>query len=794
MVKKVKRILTKGFKYLKKYGVFATAKKVIKTLYFRFICRNKTKQLKHLQSIVDLSKYKTVIVFENNFGWGKIMKQRPQQMAQGFADDTLVFYHSHEESDFEKGKRIRLIKPNLVVIDLGYFRDIVLQFLVDHYNKYLMVYSTDFIPYERIVEYEKYNYKVIYEYVDDLNEDLSGEVYAELFDRHKKMLNDKNVYVVATATKLKNKITESSERSVSLITNGVDYDHFKYDKYDVPADLQKIVSSYKTVLCYYGALAMWFDYELVKKLAQNKDYAIVLIGQDYDDTLKKSGILQEENVFFLGRKAYEELPKYACNVDICIIPFAINEITEATSPVKLFEYMAMEKPIVTTALPECKKYKSVFYSESHESFISNVEKAAAKVNDEEYKALERKEALENTWSSKAQEMVSFVNEQRTGGFFKKINSILSQRDFSRIVIWRSSFGWDVPLFQRPQHIARQLAKKDCLVFYEVSPKTDHVLSMQEIEPNLFLVNYENTEISCLLEESLAKQDKPAYIQIYSTNWNMSKKEMEGYISRGFNVLYEYIDDISPELAGTDTLPEAILEKYEYVMKNVQVPVVTTANKIYDDVVSKRGKENVAFACNGVDYEFFKDFSKEIEFDEQFLNIVNNGKINVCYYGALAKWFDYELIRKINKQNKYNIILIGIEYDDSFAQSKIGQLENVYFIGPKEYKQLKYYAQKMDVLTIPFVINSITQATSPLKLFEYMALNKPIVTTAMQECKKYQSVMAANDHDEFIAFLEKAAMAKNDKEYMALLDKEARENDWSHKADIIIDLLKQNEQK
>lgn len=789
---KIKRIFKKGFAYLKKYGFFKTFKKVLKTLYFRFIFRKKRTATNFLNDIIDLSKYNTVIIFENNFGWNKIMKQRPQQIAENLPDDVLMFYHSHEECDFDKKSCIKKINDNLVIIDLGFFRDSVFNFLANHHNKYLMIYSTDYIPYERVQLYEEYSYKVIYEYVDDLNEQLSGEAYSDLLNRHNHILHDENVYIVSTASLLKSKIENSSDKNVALITNGVDYEHFKFKSYPIPDDMKQIRKDYKIILCYYGALANWFDYDLIKKVAKNKEYAILLIGQDYDNTLTKSGILEENNVFFIGRKDYSELPLYGCNSDVFIIPFLLNEITEATSPVKLFEYMAMEKPIVTTALPECKKYESVFFSESHEDFIENLSKAVDKIGDDEYKALEIKEALKNTWPSKAKNMIDFVNTEKYNVVASEIANILDNKNYSRIIVWRSPFGWNVPLFQRPQHIARQFARQGCLVFYEVSLKTDHTLSIDNIEPNLYLVNFENHLIKTVLTDSLQKQDKPVYIQIYSTNWSISIEEVEEYYSKGFNLLYEYIDDISPELSGTEEIPESIISKYNFAMSNTEVPVVTTAKQIFEDVVSRRGEKNMVLACNGVDYDFFQEICEDYEFEQEFIDIINNGKINLCYYGALASWFDYKLIKKINDTDKYNIILIGIKYDDSYDQSGINNLKNVHFIGAREYHVLKNYAAKMDILTIPFVINSITQATSPLKLFEYMALHKPIVTTAMQECKNYKSVMVANTHEEFIDLLEKASVAAKDSEYISLLDKEAHENDWSNKAKLIIDLLTENE--
>ena len=539
-------------------------------------------------------------------------------------------------------------------------------------------------------------------------------------------------------------------------------------------------------------MASWFDYDLIKKLAENKKYGLVLIGIDYDDTYSKSGLADIDNVYYLGRKGYDELPKYGCNVDVCMIPFVINEITMATSPVKLFEYMAMRRPIVTTALPECQKYESVLFSVDHDEFIANVEKALALKDDAEYLETEKREAKENTWRSKAEALVKYCNSRYYNELHKRVTDALEKNEYDRIIIWRSPFGWNVPLFQRPQHIANQFSKQRSLVLYEVTVISDNIRDMRKQQDNLYLVNFTNYVLGQILFEKLSSIDKPKYIQIYSTNWSMSVGEMEDYIKNGFNFLYEYIDDISPELAGTEEIPEYIAQKYDYVMSNTKIPVVTTATDLYNDVVSKRGKENLVFSCNGVDYPYFRDLKDGYKYEKSFEKIINNGKINVCYYGALASWFDYELIKKINAVGKYNVILIGIKYDGSYDASGIDKLDNVYFIGSREYAVLKYYAAKMDILTIPFVINSITQATSPLKLFEYMALHKPIITTAMRECKNYKSVLIAEDHDQFIELLEKAADMREDKAYIELLDKEARENDWSSKAKVIIDLLKENE--
>ncbi len=84
------------------------------------------------------------------------------------------------------------------------------------------------------------------------------------------------------------------------------------------------------------------------------------------------------------KKNYDELPNYLHDFDICTIPFVINEITLSTSPVKVFEYMAAKKPIVTTDLPECRKYKSILIGKDSEEFIKKIQLAISNMNNEKY--------------------------------------------------------------------------------------------------------------------------------------------------------------------------------------------------------------------------------------------------------------------------------------------------------------------------------------------------------------------------------------------------------------------------
>lgn len=102
----------------------------------------------------------------------------------------------------------------------------------------------------------------------------------------------------------------------------------------------------------------------------------------------------------MGSKSYFELNSYAACYDIGILPFRKYALTESVSPVKLFEYMAAGKPVVTTDLRECAKYQSCLVASNHEQFMANLESAISLMSNAEYMNLLRRDAEENSWRGK----------------------------------------------------------------------------------------------------------------------------------------------------------------------------------------------------------------------------------------------------------------------------------------------------------------------------------------------------------------------------------------------------------
>jgi len=362
----------------------------------------------------------------------------------------------------------------------------------------------------------------------------------------------------------------------------------------------------------------------------------------------------------------------------------------------------------------------------------------------------------------------------------------------RVFLWTVKFGWSMPLFQRPQHIARYLAEMGNTVFYFNDPDYDKDIdTMKQIMPNLYLVNRENLIFVKVLKEYLTGLETPKYFHLYSTNWETSLADLKEYEEKGFHVLYEYIDDLAPEIAGTSEIPKSIMDKFEYATADDHIPMTVTADLLREQIISLRGEKNLAFSTNGVDVEHFRNIKEDFSFNEAFQKVLAKGTKIVGYYGAMARWMDYELLKTAAaKLPNVDFVLIGKKYDDSFDASGVDSIPNIHFIGPVPYQDLPQYANKFDLYTIPFLVNSITNATSPLKLFEYMAMGKPILTTAMKESSKYASVNVSHDHDEYVRMVLELLeyTPETQPEYYALLAREAEDNVWSRKTELILEML------
>src|SRR6266436_2531443 len=92
-----------------------------------------------------------------------------------------------------------------------------------------------------------------------------------------------------------------------------------------------------------------------------------------------------DNIYYLGGKAYGDLPRYVAGWDVALMPFAKNESTRFISPTKTPEYLAAGKPVVSTSIRDVVRPYGreglVSIADTPKEFIEAVEKILAKHGD-----------------------------------------------------------------------------------------------------------------------------------------------------------------------------------------------------------------------------------------------------------------------------------------------------------------------------------------------------------------------------------------------------------------------------
>lgn len=253
------------------------------------------------------------------------------------------------------------------------------------------------IPYKKFEPYlemaKRYGQHTVYEHIDNWDSNLGNMFYDEVVFKRFLELSD---MITVTAKMLGEKIKEVSEREFRYLPNAVNTNVFEpTKKYDCPTDLK--FGKNKTLL-YFGSLwGEWFDWEKIVYVAENcQGVAINLIG-DYSGIKDKISAFPK-NIYFLGLKKQTELPAYLQYIDIAILPFKNCEIGRYVSPLKIFEYIAMNKKVLATKLDDIQNYPNVYSSDSKEEWVEIVNRDDELIETDEFIA-------KNNWYARCADII-----------------------------------------------------------------------------------------------------------------------------------------------------------------------------------------------------------------------------------------------------------------------------------------------------------------------------------------------------------------------------------------------------
>ncbi|MEW8959496.1 MAG: glycosyltransferase, partial [Moorella sp. (in: firmicutes)] len=346
--------------------------------------------------------------------WG-FRFQRPQHLARRFArKGHRVFYLKTTFNPKSDGSAtVKMLEKNIAEVELpgspklNVYRNQVdastLQRWVDSFEYLRRHYSIVEaiclvqLPFWQPVAFrlrKQFGWKVVYDCMDEHGGFSTNSPAMLTLEEN---LSSGSDLVLATSQKLLEKQKGYSSNCL-LVPNACEFEHFSVSFKTLPHEIALLP---RPIIGYYGAISDWFDTELVATMARLKpDWSFVLIGNTFGANLAPFTDLN--NVYLLGEKPYQELPAYLHSFDACIIPFKRTPLTEATNPVKFYEYLSAGKPVVSVPLPEVALYeaeKLVYLASAPEEFIEKIERAFQE-NRAEMVTARQRFAQQNTWEER----------------------------------------------------------------------------------------------------------------------------------------------------------------------------------------------------------------------------------------------------------------------------------------------------------------------------------------------------------------------------------------------------------
>ncbi|MDP3330443.1 MAG: polysaccharide pyruvyl transferase family protein [Methylococcaceae bacterium] len=220
------------------------------------------------------------------------------------------------------------------------------------------------------------------------------------------------------------------------------------------------------------------------------------------------------------------------------------------------------------------------------------------------------------------------------------NKIISIREkYKGIFVQDLVIDWNIPLYQRPQHISAALGALGYLVIYRTDNWAgDNVNGFREVCKNVWITNrYEVEEIQGVVRS------------FYSTAYANTPELLLRNGRRGV-LVYEYIDHIDPEISGDRENINRLLSLKNFAFSGGADFIVASARKLYEEAVEAVGKDKAILVPNGVDTAHYRDpIHQRTSLPSSLIQFKKKNKAVVGYFGALAPWLWYECIEELCKR-------------------------------------------------------------------------------------------------------------------------------------------------
>ena len=272
---------------------------------------------------------------------------------------------------------------------------------------------------------------------------------------------------------------------------------------------------------------------------------------------------------------------------------------------------------------------------------------------------------------------------------------------------------------------------------------------------------------------------------------LSRPNMGGYIG-AFNEkmrIYHVVDEYLAYGNLSEAQKAVVAEMENRVIDAVDM-VVVVSKALYD--AKHREGQSTHIVQNGVDVQAYSNALEADAPRPEDLAAIQGPLLG--YSGLISARLDLALLHRIATAHpEYNIVLMGQINDRGCAEAmtRLQNMPNVHFLGPKPITDVPRYVKAFDVCLVPYALNDETRNLDALKIYDYLAAGKPVVTTNIPAVNRFRDVAYLADTDgEYLACIRRA-LSEND---ISLFDKRrsvAGDNTWEHRVDQLSGILERH---
>jgi len=233
------------------------------------------------------------------------------------------------------------------------------------------------------------------------------------YDAEEAIIANRSKVVFCTAEILLERMQKMHKKTY-LLNNGSAPEDFSAE---IAADLplpKLLQDRPRPIIGYMGTIDWRVDVESILAAARAlPEYTFCIAGRvNHDQEHRVTDLRTLPNVIMPGSISIEEGPAYNAAFDVGLIPYLPGDIGDAINPVKMYMYLTMGKPVVTTWVRECRNNRPLVSATQTDAEFAEAIRQAVNEKDDSQRKARMAFAARNTWAARADSAIRILEENK----------------------------------------------------------------------------------------------------------------------------------------------------------------------------------------------------------------------------------------------------------------------------------------------------------------------------------------------------------------------------------------------